>query len=159
MRAKLITAALAAFIAFSAFAGVKEDLSKEMLKLMDMQKMMEQVISQVQQMQMTQMKQLNIPEQDQEKVAEFQRKLNAKLAEAISWDKLEPEYVKLFSEVYTEEELKAIVGFYKTPAGQSMLKKQPLLMQKSMVISQKNIQAAMPEIQRMTQEFKDSMKK
>jgi len=77
----------------------------------------------------------------------------------MSWEKMEPEYIKLFSEVYTEDELKAIVEFYKTPAGQSMLKKQPLLMQKSMVISQKQMQALMPEIQKMSQEFKDSIKK
>lgn len=159
MKAQLITVALGAFIAFSTFAGTKEELSKEMLKLMDMQKMIEQVISQVQQIQMTQMKQLNIPEQDQIKLGEFQIKLNAKLSEAMSWEKMEPEYIKLFSEVYTEDELKAIVGFYTTPAGQSMLKKQPLLMQKSTLISQKQIQSAMPEIQKMIQEFKDSMKK
>jgi len=54
-----------ALIALSAFAGTKEDLAKEMLKLMDMQKMTDQLIPQIQQMQMAQMKQMNIPEQDQ----------------------------------------------------------------------------------------------
>lgn len=148
-----------ALVVISAFAGTKEDLSKEMLQLVDMQKNMDSMVGQIQKMQSMQMKQMNIPAEDQEKMAEFQKKLTEKIFDAMKWEKMEPDFIKLFSEVYTEDELKAIVAFYKTPAGQSMLKKQPLLMQKSMEISQKNLMDVMPEIQKMTEEFKDSLKK
>lgn len=119
------------FLAAPAVAGQKEDLAKEMLKLTDMQKMMDQMVAQVQQMLTNQLKLQNIPEKDQEKVLQFQNTLTKKILDAMSWDKMEPEYIKLFSTVYTVEELKAIVDFYKSSAGQSMLKKQPMLIQKA----------------------------
>jgi len=64
----------------------------------------------------------------------------------------------LFSTVYTVEELKAIVAFYKSPVGQSMLKKQPMLMQKSMQIAQSKIESLLPELKKMTEDFAASVK-
>ena len=152
----IITAII--FLAVPAVAGEKEDLAKEMLKLTDMQKMIDQMAAQVQQMFASQLKALSIPEKDQDKVLQFQNKLTKKIFDALSWDKMEPEYIKLFSTVYTEEELKAIVEFYKSPAGQSMLKKQPMLFQKSMQIAQSKIQSLLPELKKMVEDFAASVK-
>jgi hypothetical protein len=146
------------FLAAPAVAGQKEDLAKEMLKLTDMQKMMDQMVAQVQQMLTNQLKLQNIPEKDQEKVLQFQNTLTKKILDAMSWDKMEPEYIKLFSTVYTVEELKAIVDFYKSSAGQSMLKKQPMLIQKSLQIAQAKIQSLLPELKKMTEDFAASVK-
>jgi len=146
------------FLVAPAVAGQKEDLAKEMLNLTDMKKMMDQIVAQVQQMQAAQWKVLNMPEKDQEKVLQFQSKVTKKIFDAMSWDKMEPEYITLFSTLYTVEELKAIVGFYKSPAGQSMLKKQPMLMQKSMQIAQSKIQSLLPELKKMTEDFAASVK-
>ncbi len=41
------------------------------------------------------------------------------------WAVLEPAYVKLYSDTYTEQELDGILAFYKSPAGQAMLTKTP----------------------------------
>ncbi len=146
------------FLIAPAVAGQKEDLAKEMLNLSDMQKMIDQIVAQVQQMQTAQLKLLSIPEKDQEKVLQFQSKLTKKIFDAMSWDKMEAEYITLFSTVYTVEELKAIVEFYKSPAGQSMLKKQPMLMQKTMQIAQSKIQSLLPELKKMTEDFSASVK-
>lgn len=43
------------------------------------------------------------------------------------WTVLEPAFIKLYSETYTEPELDGILAFYKTPAGQAMLTKAPQL--------------------------------
>ena len=146
------------FLVAPAVAGQKEDLAKEMLNLTDMQKMMDQMVAQVQQMQASQLKSLNIPEKDKEKFLQFQKKLTKKFFDAMSWKKMEPEYITLFSSVYTVEELKAIVAFYKSPAGQSMLKKHPMLMQKSMQIAQSKIQDLLPEVRKMIEDFAASVK-
>jgi hypothetical protein len=146
------------FLAAPAAAGQKEDLAREMLNLTDMQKVMDQIVAQVQQMQASQLKSIDIPEGDKEKFLQFQNKCTKKIFDAMSWKKMEPEYITLFSSVYTVEELKAIVAFYKSPAGQSMLKKQPMLMQKSMQIAQSKIQDLLPEIRKMTEDFAASVK-
>ncbi len=146
------------FLVAPAVAGQKEDLAKEMLALIDMQKTMSQMVAQVQQIQAAQLKGLNIPEKDQEKVLQFQSKLTKKIFDAMSWNKMEPEYIALFSNVYTVEELKVTVEFYKSPVGQSMLKKQPIVIQKTMQIAQAKVQSLLPELKKMTEDFAASVK-
>lgn len=67
----------------------------------------------------------------------------------MSWDKLHPQYVKLFDETYSREEIDGILAFYQSPAGRSMLEKMPLLISKSMAIAQSNMPELLPEIQRI----------
>lgn len=43
------------------------------------------------------------------------------------WPVLEPAYVKLYADTYTEAELDGILAFYKSPAGQALLTKTPEL--------------------------------
>jgi hypothetical protein len=47
--------------------------------------------------------------------------------ENFGWTVLEPAYVKLYADTYTEAELDGILAFYKSPAGQAMLTKTPQL--------------------------------
>ncbi len=59
----------------------------------------------------------------------------------------------MYEEIYTEEELKAAVGFYKTPIGQKFIKKQPEILRKSMEISQRQMATLMPKIQQLMKEM------
>jgi hypothetical protein len=153
-----LTLAVLLLSAVAAFAGSREDLARQMLRLTDMQKLMDQVVDQVQQIQLAQLESLDIPADKREQTTAFQNRLMKKVFDAMSWQVMEPEYVKLFADVYSEEELKAIVAFFKSPAGQSMLNKQPELLQKSMSLSQQRMQAVMPELQRMIRDFSQEMK-
>jgi hypothetical protein len=83
---------------------------------------------------------------------ELQDKLGAILTRALSWEKLKPEYVKLYASAYAEEELDGIVAFYKSPAGQAMISNSPSIMAKSSVIVQQQLASAMPEIQKLLKE-------
>ena len=82
----------------------------------------------------------------------------AQVEERMSWDKLKPEYMKVYADVFSEEEITGIVAFYKTPIGHAMLDKMPLLMSKSMEISQRRMAGLMPEIQRQMQEVMQKSK-
>jgi len=85
-------------------------------------------------------------------------KVVAQVEERMSWDKLKPEYMKVYADVFSEEEITGIVAFYKTPIGHAMLDKMPLLMSKSMEISQRRMAGLMPEIQRQMQEVMQKSK-
>lgn len=43
------------------------------------------------------------------------------------WLKLKPKYVKAYAEVYSADELRALITFFKSPAGQTYLEKTPEL--------------------------------
>ncbi len=47
---------------------------------------------------------------------------------SFGWTVLEPEYVKLYAESYTDAELDGMLAFYKSPAGQAMLAKTPQIL-------------------------------
>ena len=78
------------------------------------------------------------------------------MAQEFTWDKMKDEYIALYAETFTEEEMKGVIAFYKTPAGQAYLKKQPELMKGTMALSQKLMMKIMPKIQAMTKELNET---
>jgi hypothetical protein len=84
---------------------------------------------------------------------ELQRKLIHLLRETTTWKAMEPKFVKLYSDAYSEEEIDAILLFYRSPAGQAMLAKAADLTEKSIAISQRSMAAVAPKIQEAIDQF------
>jgi hypothetical protein len=75
---------------------------------------------------------------------EFFRTANPEIPEEF-WDRfledadsqeLEDRVIPIYVEHFTAEELEASIAFYRTPAGQSILQKMPVVMQESMEVGQ-----------------------
>ena len=75
------------------------------------------------------------------------------MTQALSWDKMKDDYITLYAETFTEDEMKGMIAFYKSPAGQAFIKKQPELMKRSVELSQKKMLKLMPQIQALTQKM------
>jgi hypothetical protein len=101
----------------------------------------------------------SMPAEARQAAEEMQQKVMKLLADRLNWDKAKPAYIKLYSETFTESEIDGIVGFYKSPPGQAMLSKMPVLMQKSMAVSQQLMGDVMPDIERMAEEMKQKYQK
>jgi uncharacterized protein len=71
--------------------------------------------------------------------------------EVLNWNTLEPEYTRLYMEVFTEAEVREMTTFYQTPLGQKLLTKMPLLMTKSNELASRRVQAAMPQLMQRLQ--------
>lgn len=82
----------------------------------------------------------------------------AVLQTEMSWNKLEPMYVRLYKETFTQEEVDGMIAFYKTPAGKAVITKMPTLMQKTMIEMQKTMVTMMPKLQQVQQQFVADMK-
>ncbi len=132
----------------------KEEYAREIIELTDVSKLMDQVMAQIKQMQNNMVAQMGISEEEKEKVTEFQDKVQEKIAEILDFNTMETEFIDLFTSVYSMEELKAISEFYKTPAGKSMIAKQPMVLQKSMQIAQEKVKILIPELQKLVEEMK-----
>lgn len=52
-------------------------------------------------------------------------------AKYITWEKLKPKYIKMYTDCFTENELRVLVEFYKTPTGKKYIEKSGDLMLKS----------------------------
>ena len=89
----------------------------------------------------------------------FKKQLFGVVREQLSYERLKPELIKLYDQTFTLEEMSGINAFYKSPAGQAYLAKVPLLTQKSTQIGVSLMSSAMPQIQKMTADWTDQMKK
>jgi len=127
----------------------KQKQIEELLGLMNIDKMTEQTLAQLPQ-QVRSMAGNTDPAVTQA----FLDKMMPIVKDRMSFAKLKPEYVRIYSEVLTEGEVAASLRFYKSPEGQSLLKKMPVLMNRSMEVGQKAFADLMPEMQRVMQELK-----
>jgi uncharacterized protein len=86
-------------------------------------------------------------------------KMTTALDGLLSWDNLLPMYIKTYQASLTQEELDGMITFYKSPSGQAMIKKMPLIMQNimgQMGSLMKPFQQRVQQIQQETQqEFRD----
>ncbi len=131
-------------------------LAEELLTLMNVQEnvgktfaMFKRMIPAQTQKMMQATGQTNMPAN----VSSQQDKMMDMLAQEFSWDKLKDDYITLYAETFTEDEMIGAIAFYKSPAGQAFITKQPEVMRRSMELSQKMMMQIMPKIQAMTKEL------
>jgi hypothetical protein len=96
--------------------------------------------------------------QEQQAITNMKNRMVAVMQDELTWDKLEPLYLRLYKETFSEEELAGMLDFYKTPAGQAVIEKLPALMQKTMIEMQHVVGNAMPKMQKIQEEFVAEMK-
>jgi uncharacterized protein len=88
----------------------------------------------------------NLPPDAMAKAKEISTKMTAAFKEDFSAEKMKEITISIYSDVFTEEEVRAIIDFYKTPGGQALINKQPQVMQKMMSIMQQKMGEIMPKI-------------
>src|ERR1700748_291309 len=96
------------------------------------------------------------PEQKKQ-ITDFQQRVMDVVNQKIGWKALEPDFITLYASTYTEEELDGIVAFYKSPIGQKMIEKTPVLTAKSTQITQQKMSELQPQLNQMVQDFMKQM--
>jgi hypothetical protein len=88
-----------------------------------------------------------------------QAKMSAILKEELSWEKVKDQYVHAYREMFSQEEIDGLIAFYQTPAGQSLVSKQPELTKRTITILQQRMAPVMQRIQKMSEEAALELKK
>jgi hypothetical protein len=94
----------------------------------------------------------NATEKERAHAQEVQAKILDLVNDRMSWEKMRPVYVKMYSETFTDEEIDGMLAFYQSPAGRAMLEKMPQLVSKIMALAQSQMAGLMPEIERLIKE-------
>ena len=76
------------------------------------------------------------------------------MREEMSWEKMRPLYVQIYRESFTQDEIDGLIAFYRTPAGDALVKKMPAVMQKSMVIVQSRMR---PMLEKMKEAMDEAL--
>ncbi|MFS0827990.1 DUF2059 domain-containing protein [Pseudomonas sp. MLB6B] len=123
--------------------------AQEFLKLANADKLSTPVYMQVQQMFAQRFEQTKAPAAKKSVLDSYQAKANAALDSAISWKKLEPKMVSLYTATFTEAELKDLVKFYKSPLGTKVLREMPKVTQQSAQLTQQSLEPAVPQVNKL----------
>jgi len=90
-------------------------------------------------------------DEDQRRAIEaLPARMSEVMEQEMSWESLQPLYIQVYRDTYTQEEVDGLVAFFRTPVGQGYIEKMPQAMQRS--------QAAMaPLIPRLVQRMNEAM--
>ena len=156
----VLTAALA--LAFNAAAAPPSDASiEELMRLSQTESMMSTAYASMEPMMRGMMADMSLGEKltpEQQRAFDlFPAKFAQVMREEMGWSTTKPRMIELYREVFTQEEVDGQIAFYRSPAGQAVIAKMPLLMQKSMEMSERQMRALMPRLQAaMTQALADA---
>lgn len=124
-----------------------------LLEVMRARETLDAVLPQVQASQQQMVAQMTAGQElDEEERAKINRVMeitNTRLAETLTWEKMEPLYRDIYARTFTGEDVDAMIEFYASPAGQKTLDKMPQLMQNTMQAVQ---QLVMPVLQQLEQD-------
>jgi len=72
--------------------------------------------------------------------------------EYLRWEEVKDDYVRVYAEVYTPEELRELTSFYQTPLGARLLETTPLVSARAARIGEEAIEPHLAELQRRLSE-------
>lgn len=114
----------------------------ELVDAMNMQKVMDETADATIRAQM----------RDTPMLAQFEDIMREFMAKAMKWDEVRGDFVRIYAETYTEDELRQLRAFYQTPLGQRLLATQATVAGKSMEVSNRRMQQFLPEMQQRIME-------
>jgi hypothetical protein len=158
----LIGLLLAAPPSWSADAMASEASVRQLLQVTQSRKLMDDTMSQMDSYMRTAMKQAlggKIPSAEEQAVLDdMNRKLVAVMQEEMRWDILEPKFIALYRQSFSEQEIAGMLSFYRTPAGQAVITKMPVVMQHTMATMQDVMGSMLPKMQAIQNEALQKLK-
>ena len=123
-----------------------------LLKVMDAQSMMEGIMKQFSVSQQSMVQEAfgkDLSDAERERMQELLAKTNAITLKHMSWTALEPVMREVYAQVFSKQEVNAMIAFYSTPEGASILKKSPRVLAVTMQEIQPIAHDAMLEVKAM----------
>ena len=121
-----------------------------LLQTMDAQKVIDQMVPAMMQATRTQMEQLldrnQASQADRDRMQRILAAQEASVRDMLSWDKLKPLYVRVYSDTMTADEVLAMTRFYESPEGRSVMQKMPQILQRTMQEMQPLAESAVQEM-------------
>lgn len=140
MRKLLSLLVLSCFALCASAAPASTESVENLLALMKAEKLVEGMLRNIDQ---SMRQSMEIALKGQALSAEQQRmvdvlpaKIGQIMREELDWNRMRSVYVQIYQESFTQEEIDGLLAFYKSPAGMAYIEKMPVVMQKSMALSQ-----------------------
>jgi len=145
----------------SAFADEQSHrkLAEEYMVLSEVEQMMEQPFRNLKEGQLKKVAELSYPGKTPEKDKILQDRLKAYMDKKLVWSTFKQAYADVYINVFSEDELKALVQFYSSPVGKKVQKNGLELRRKVLEASQMQMKDFGLQIKKMEKDFMDEQKK
>lgn len=135
----------------STSGGASEASVNELLKVTHARKMIDDMLPQLQSMMKSTMQQVlqgQPPNKDQQAILDkFLSSVTTTYAREMSWEKMQPIYMRVYRGSFTQSEIDSMLAFYKTPGGKAVIDKMPIVMQNTMTEMQTMMAPMMKALQ------------
>jgi len=156
LRYVILLAYLAMCPAIAAEAPASEASVRELLSITQSQKLVDGTMGQVDAMMQRSMKQALAGQTltaDQQRIMDNMRtKMIALFREDMKWETLEPMFIDIYKQSFTQKEVDGMLDFYKSEPGQAVIAKMPLVMQNTMQAMQGRMAVMLPKLQQLQQD-------
>lgn len=71
------------------------------------------------------------------------------MRQEFNWPAMKPAYLRIYQESFEQDEIDGLIAFYGSRAGQAFIAKMPVVMQKSMELSQEQMRTLLPRMIRI----------
>ena len=140
-------------VAVAAELMATEESVRQLMQVTESKKLLDGMMGQIDSLMQSSMKQalggISPSAEQQAAMDEMRQKIVAVLHEELKWETLEPKFIDLYRQSFTEHEVMGMIKFYKTPAGQAVITKMPMVMQRSMAMMQELMISIMPKLQQI----------
>jgi len=89
-----------------------------------------------------------LPPEAQARMGAAAEKARAAVAEEMSWDKLRPLIVQVYSESFSEDEIQGLIAFYESPTGRMFVQRMPQVTERTMRLIGERVGPMMQRLQR-----------
>jgi hypothetical protein len=93
-----------------------------------------------------------------EDIAAHQKRVMDAMIEALNPEQMKKEMTQIYAEMFTKEQLAAVVAFNATPVGQAVIDRQPDIQQRMQELMMPRIMSAQPKIRELTKTFMQEQK-
>ena len=156
LRYVILLAYFALCPAIAAEPPASEASVRELLTITQSQKLVDGTMGQVDAMMQRSMEQALAGQAlsaDQQKIMDNMRtKMIALFRENMKWETLEPMFVDIYKQSFTQKEVDGMLDFYKSEPGQAVIAKMPLVMQNTMQAMQGRMAVMLPKLQQLQQD-------
>lgn len=139
-----------------------EQSVRELLSLMQASNMMNTAMTQmdatIRPMMQKALAGQQLSEREQQIVDDAHARIQALLREQLRWDNFEPMMISVYQKTFTQKEVEGMKAFYRTPTGQSVIAKMPMVMQQTMQTMQGRMADTIPKIQEIQKDLAAQLK-
>ena len=149
--------ALSCPVAYAADTRPSEASVRQLLEVAQTHKLVDSMMAQMDAFVKNAMQQVtqgqSVSPQIKKNIDKRQSELMNVLKDELAWEKLEPLYIRVYQQSFNEDEVNGLVAFYKTPTGQALINKMPIVMQNTFNEMQQRMGPMVQRIQRTQKEI------